>query len=165
MRVLITGGVKSGKSSFAVSLAEERFTERFFLATGVAFDDEMQQRIEHHRRERNGRFQTIEEPVEIHSVLQNDMIVDDITVWLNNLFYRNIEERWETIIDQFIEKMPERVIVVTNETGMGNIPLDGTMRKYNRYLGAVNKRLAASVDEVYLMVCGIPVKIKERDGR
>lgn len=160
MRILLTGGVKSGKSRFAVQLAEDMWEERFFLATGVAFDDEMRERIRLHREQRSGRFSTLEEPVEIDRVIRENLILDDITVWMSNLFYHKREEEWEEILQRAIEKMGRNIIVVTNETGMGNIPMDPEVRRYNRYLGGANGRLAAVMDRVYLLVSGIPVLIK-----
>jgi adenosylcobinamide kinase/adenosylcobinamide-phosphate guanylyltransferase len=160
MITLITGGVKSGKSSYALKLAEEEFTERFLLATAVPFDGEMREKIRRHREERAGRFETVEEPVAIDKALRNDMIVDCIPVWLNNLFYNKIEDRAFEILDRFIAAFPKNLVIVTNETGMGNIPMDAATRAYNDLLGKVNQRLAAACGRVVLMVCGLPLTVK-----
>ena len=160
MRVLITGGVKSGKSSYALSLADQNFEHFTYVATAIPFDDEMKQRIAVHRRERGDKYRTIEEPVAIHTVVGEDTIVDDITVWMNNLFYKGMEESWKEILEQFITNLPQRIIVITNETGLGNIPPDRTTRAYNRYLGEANIMLANAMDTVYFMVAGIPLKVK-----
>ncbi|MFW5747786.1 MAG: bifunctional adenosylcobinamide kinase/adenosylcobinamide-phosphate guanylyltransferase [bacterium] len=159
MKTLITGGVKSGKSRYALKLARERFPSTIFLATGVPFDEEMEERIAAHRGERDESFVTLEEPVGIDRVEGDNIVFDDITVWLNNLFHHGREEEWRELLERFLA--PERnCIIVTNETGWGNIPMDPFTRKFNRFLGAANGLTAERTDEVYLMVAGIPVRIK-----
>ena len=160
MITLITGGVKSGKSTYALKLAEEEFTERFLPATAVPFDGEMREKIRRHREERAGRFETVEEPLYIDKALRNDMIVDCVPVWLNNLFYNKIEDRAFEILGRFIGSLPENLVIVTNETGMGNIAMDPATRAYNNLLGGINQRLAAASGRVVLMVCGIPLTVK-----
>ena len=163
MIIFVTGGVKSGKSWYALQCADRYFDDKCFLATGVAFDDEMRARIEKHQEQRDESYRTVEEPVEIDRVVEDCIILDDITVWMNNLFHYNREEEWEGILGRFLENLEARkgsVIIVSNETGLGNIPLDPGTRKYNRYLGAANVKLAAAADRVYFMVSGIPLQIK-----
>jgi adenosylcobinamide kinase/adenosylcobinamide-phosphate guanylyltransferase len=162
MQVMITGGIRSGKSTYALQLAETHCGpgDRYFLATATPFDEEMKQRIENHKRERNNGFHTIEEPVEIHTAVRDNMILDDITMWLNNLFYRNQQDRWEEILDKLLAALPANIIIVTNEIGLGNIPADKATRYFNRCLGTINKRIAAAVDQVYFMVSGYPLKVK-----
>ncbi len=160
MRTLITGGVKSGKSSRALQLAAEFTGPRHFLATATAFDDEMRDRIARHRAERADAFVTIEETVDIDLALQDSMIVDCIPMWLNNLFYLARDEEWEAILDRFIAAMPPELVIVTNETGMGVIPSDPLSRRYGIALGLANARLARAVDRVELMVAGLPLRVK-----
>ena len=171
MKVLITGGVKSGKSRYALTLAEELWPkeecsgDRYFLATGTPFDDEMKERIRIHKEERDSSFITIEEPINIHEPLKNRCIVDDITVWISNLFYHTKDGEMEDILHRLIRRMEadlEDIILVTNETGMGNIPMDPHVRQYNRLLGLANGMLASAVDRMYLMVSGIPLLVKGR---
>ena len=159
MKTLITGGVKSGKSRYALQLARERFDEKIFLATAEPLDDEMRERIAAHRAERDATFVTVEEPVEIDRVDGDNILFDDITVWLNNLFHHGREDQWREILERFLEA-DRNCIIVTNETGWGNIPMDPFTRRYNRYLGAANGFTAERMDEVFLMVAGIPVRIK-----
>ena len=159
MKTLITGGVKSGKSRYALKLARERFEEKIFLATAEAFDDEMKERITAHRAERDPSFVTVEEPIRIDRIEGDNVLFDDITVWLNNLFHHGREEEWREILQRFLAA-ERNCIIVTNETGWGTIPMDPFTRKYNRYLGAANGFTAEHMDEVYLMVAGIPVRIK-----
>ena len=160
MKILVTGGVKSGKSRRALELAKPFSPDRWFLATATAFDDEMRDRIERHKAERASDFNTIEEPVRIDEAVRERMIVDCIPMWLNNLFFTGRENDWEGILDRFIARWPDHVVVVTNEIGMGVIPADPMSRRYGVALGAINARLASAADRVELMVAGIPVRIK-----
>ena len=166
MITLITGGVKAGKSSYALNLAEAEFSHRRFLATAVSFNAEMKEKIRLHREERSGRYETIEEPVNIDRVVKNEMIVDCIPMWLNNIFfssgddYRAAESKAIEILDRFISAAPDHLIIVTNETGMGNIPSDKLSRAYNTLLGSVNQKLAHTADRVILLVSGCPLVVK-----
>ncbi len=161
MRTLITGGVKSGKSSKAVQLALESFAEpRYFVATAEPFDKEMRARIDAHKEHRADRFTTIEEPVHIDHAVQEHMILDCVTMWVNNILYYEKEHEWPEILDRFLAGLGEHVIIVTNETGLGNIPSDGYARRYNRLLGEANIRIANRVDRVLLMVSGYPIVVK-----
>jgi adenosylcobinamide kinase/adenosylcobinamide-phosphate guanylyltransferase len=159
MKTLITGGVKSGKSRYALKLARERFDKKIFLATAESIDDEMKERIAAHQAERDESFVTVEEPVRIDRIDGENILFDDITVWLNNLFHNGKEDQWRELVEGFLAA-DRNCIIITNETGWGNIPMDPFTRKYNRYLGAVNGYVAERMDEVYLMVCGLPVRIK-----
>lgn len=160
MRVLITGGVKSGKSRRALQLAADFAPDRWFLATATAFDDEMRERIARHRAERAGLFITVEEPVAIDTVMHERMVLDCIPMWLNNLFFEQREADWEPILDRVIAGLPRDIVIVTNETGMGVIPADALSRRYGMALAMANARLAAAVDSVELMVAGLPLRVK-----
>lgn len=161
MRTLLTGGVKSGKSSRALELARDFSPgERFFLATATAFDEEMADRIRRHREERAGAFTTIEEPLELAGALRPRVVVDCVPMWLNNLFYHDRDAEAEALLDAFIAAMPEEIVIVTNEIGMGVIPADPLSRRYGVALGRINARLAAACDRVELLVAGIPIRVK-----
>lgn len=160
MKTLLTGGVKSGKSSRALFLAADFPAERYFLATATAFDDEMRDRIRKHQAERLGRFITIEETCDIHLKVRNAMILDCIPMWLNNLFFTNRESDWEPILSAFIERLPDDIIIVSNETNMGIIPADAVSRRYGMVLGIINSRLAQACDRVELLVAGLPLRLK-----
>jgi len=88
------------------------------------------------------------------------MIVDCIPMWLNNLFFSDREGEWDAILGRFIARLPDDVVIVTNEIGMGVIPADPLSRRYGIALGLANARLAAAVDRVELMVAGIPLRVK-----
>ncbi|AEH51779.1 bifunctional adenosylcobinamide kinase/adenosylcobinamide-phosphate guanylyltransferase [Pseudothermotoga thermarum] len=165
--ILITGGVKSGKSRKALEIAK-KFEKRAFIATGVGFDKEMKERIERHKKERGDDFVTFEEPLKIYEVIsrikdQFDVIVVDcLTTWLGNLFFE-YQDDFETIerhVNLLLENLCGKELIVTNEVGLGVIPADFVTRKYVETLGKLNSLIAQRCDEVYLMVCGIGVRIK-----
>src|SRR5436190_511194 len=128
-KILITGGVRSGKSRLALSLAKEFAQPRIFIATAQAFDSGMKQRIERHQKERSGDFSTLEEPLYlskvVDSLLPNSIaIIDCITLWLNNLLfhYKDDETQITDQIDLFIhslKKSSANIIIISNETGWG----------------------------------------------
>jgi len=167
MLILITGGIKSGKSHRALEIAKSAWTFPVsFIATAVAMDEEMSRRIEKHRQERNdlaGRgFITIEEPLELDRAIAasgSRALVDCIPMWVNNLLYYRRENDFDRILETFLKSVKD-CIVVTNETGMGNIPFDENTRRYNLLLAEANRRIAMAADRLELMVCGIPVRVK-----
>ena len=169
MRTLITGGVKSGKSRYALDLARTEFGDpKLFVATAAVLDDEMAERIEKHRAERSGgafgTFQTVEEQLRIDQAVARDgfrgVVVDCLPMWANNLMHYGREEEFEAILNAFIASLPENLVVVTNETGLGNIPFDPETRRFNLLLAEANRRVAAACDRVLLMVSGIPLRVK-----
>ncbi len=164
MRTLITGGVKSGKSRHALSIALEFPSPRHFLATAEAFDEEMRDKIRRHQDERAGQFITIEEPLALQPALRERMILDCIPLWLNNMFHYGKESEIDVAIEGLIAALPCDIVIVTNEIGMGFVPADALSRRYGNILGRVNARLAAACDRVILMVSGIALTIKSPTG-
>jgi adenosylcobinamide kinase/adenosylcobinamide-phosphate guanylyltransferase len=173
MRILITGGVKSGKSGRALSIVRADWSFPVsFIATAEALDDEMRLRIARHREERKNpdrpeEFITIEEPLELDRAIAAALpraVVDCIPMWINNIIQYRRDDDFERILNGFIGGMPEDCIVVTNETGLGNIPFDAVTRRYNLLLAEANKRIAAAADSVELMVSGIPLRVKPQPG-
>lgn len=170
-KILITGGVRSGKSRYAVDLALSYPAPRIFLATAEAFDHGMQERIAKHQEERKGNFLTVEEPVHLAAKIQGlevrpaVIVVDCLTVWINNLLYHfaeNEKEIRKEIQDliQAIEQSPFPIIFVTNEVGLGLIPDNALSRRYIDELGNLNQSLASRCEEVIFMVSGIPMPVK-----
>ena len=174
---LITGGARSGKSQFAQELALKSGGEVLFVATAEAGDEEMKKRIEAHRKARPSTWQTLEVTTHIGrritlNVRQvQTVIIDCITLLINNIFQRHDEAIESAIIEEevmaeinelvyCIEKSSARFIIVTNEVGLGLVPADKVSRLYRDLLGKVNQVLAQHVDEVILMVAGIPIAIK-----
>ena len=168
MIALITGGVKSGKSNRALSLSREWPRPVSFIATAEILDEEMRVRIARHREERAclagpEGFVTIEEPVELVRALARAgdyAVVDCLPMWINNLLYYRREGDFSSILEGFIRGLRRNCIVVTNETGLGNIPFDEATRQYNRLLAEANRRIAEAADRVELMGAGIPLRVK-----
>lgn len=161
--ILITGGEKSGKSTYALRLALERGSRRAFVATAEAFDDEMRARIKHHKEERGDLFETIEEPVEIPSILRrlssyDVVLVDCMTTWLGNLMY--YKRDLSAMKDELLTSISGNEIIVTNEVGMGIIPLEASARAYVEDLGRLNAALAQRAERVIFMVAGLPLVLK-----
>ncbi len=161
--ILITGGERAGKSDFAVKKALSCGKKRAFLATAESFDDEMRSRIDKHKKDRGDLFDTFEEPVNLEKILNKTSeydvcVIDCMTTWLGNLFYHKIDITSEVGI--FLNSLNGNEIIVTNEVGMGIIPIDTMTRKYVEELGRLNSKLASVASEVFLMVAGIAMKIK-----
>ena len=161
MRTLITGGVKSGKSRYALIVASGFPTPRTFLATAEAFDSEMKDKIARHRSERDDRFDTIEVPLEVPDALAERMVLDCIPLWLNNMIHYGREAEIDSAIDRLIQLMPRDIVIVSKEVGMGFVPVDALSRRYGNILGRANALLAAACDRVVLMVAGIPLDVKK----
>ncbi|MDR2518847.1 MAG: bifunctional adenosylcobinamide kinase/adenosylcobinamide-phosphate guanylyltransferase [Spirochaetaceae bacterium] len=168
MIMLITGGVKAGKSRRALAVALERWPGAIaFVATAEALDGEMESRIRRHQEERaalggSGRFTTIEEPLELDKALVQAggfAVVDCLPMWVNNRMYYKREQDFLPILERAVKAMGN-CIVVSNETGLGNIPFDEDVRRYNTLLAHANRIIAAAADSVECMIAGIPLKVK-----
>jgi len=164
---LITGGTRSGKSSFAQKLAENASPSPVYLATARTWDDDFRQRIERHQADRGSQWINIEEEKQLSkcNVEGQTVLLDCITLWLTNFFYdnrfdadRTLEEA-KTEWDRFMRKNMN-LIVVSNELGMGIHPIEESARKFAELQGWMNQYIARHADEVFLMVSGIPLKIK-----
>ena len=166
---LITGGGRSGKSNYALEISES-YERKVFIATAEAFDDEMADRISRHQIERGDAFTTIEESVRLAQALTGVpadtqvVVIDCITVWLGNLMHHlNIDEKNCAAVDRFLKVLaapPCDVVIVSNEVGMGLIPADAMSRAYRDLAGSVNQKIAAVADAVFLVVSGVPLKLK-----
>ena len=163
----ITGGARSGKSRFAQRIAESRSEHPVYLATARVWDDDFKQRIERHQNDRGAQWITIEEEKFLSRTPAEDktVLLDCVTLWLTNIFFDNgfdMEKSLgeaKTEWNRFMEKKMD-LIVVSNELGMGVHPVEESARKFADLQGWINQYIAAMADEVYLMVSGIPVKIK-----
>lgn len=165
---LITGGARSGKSTFAEDLACRLCPDpsrRCYIATAEAFDDEMRKRIRLHRQRRQGKFYTVEAPLELgRAVSENSsradvILVDCLTVWTGNLLYYGRLDEKEGLLNA-LGKVPCDVILVTNETGMGIVPDNALSREFRDQAGFINQAVAGVADTVVLMVCGLPMFVK-----
>jgi adenosylcobinamide kinase/adenosylcobinamide-phosphate guanylyltransferase len=176
--LLITGGARSGKSTYAQELARKSGTPVLFVATAEAGDEDMARRIEAHRKSRPAAWTTLEATSHLgHQISENigqagTVIIDCITLLVNNIFQPydetanagQIEKAVVAEIEELIECIEHsdaRFIIVTNEVGLGIVPADRVSRLYRDILGKANQMLAKHADEVYLLVAGIPMAVKK----
>lgn len=168
---LITGGVRSGKSAYALACASATCGTKAFIATAIPFDIEMEERARNHQLERGDVFVTIEEPYDLPKAISglNDevkaVVVDCLTVWLGNLFYKheNDLDIIKSSVDQLISSFNSchaDIYMVTNEVGWGIVPDNKLSRLFRDYNGLLNQKVASRADEVIVVICGIPSKIK-----
>jgi adenosylcobinamide kinase / adenosylcobinamide-phosphate guanylyltransferase len=168
---LFTGGARSGKSARAEQYAARLGGPLLYLATAEARDDEMQQRIAHHQKRRPSGWSTREEPLAVAAVLDElapgtIVLLDCLSLLITNLLLANEHdpepaiERELTAILTVAQARELRLIVVSNEVGMGIVPAYALGRVYRDLLGRANQRFAAAAAEVYLVVCGIAVELR-----
>ncbi len=171
--VLVGGGVRSGKSRFALEYAEQRFTRRAFVATAQSLDSEMAERIRRHQQSRGPGWTTIEAPLDLVGTLSLEAgefevaVVDCLTIWLSNVLLdaeKNAEEEIEKLAGSLTDLAALSVILVTNEVGSGIVPDNELARKFRDLAGVLNQRVAQAADEVYWMAFGIPVAVKKANG-
>jgi len=181
--IFVTGGARSGKSRFAEELLDG-IDDVLYIATAVAFDDEMRERIKLHRERRNPLWKTVEGYRETGFVINEHssgslaLLLDCITVLVTNLMLSDQSIDWDQISTSEIDDIEENInfeidklleavrsfkgtaVVVSNEVGMGIVPAAPLSRHFRDIAGRVNQRIAASADDVYFTVSGIPLKIK-----
>jgi len=161
---LITGAARSGKTQFALKNLDETGPYTY-IATAELLDDEMRTRAERHRRERGDRWRTIEEPFDVAATVQELtglVVLDCLTLWLSNWMMRD-ESQLEQQIDLLcssLREAPCRIRTITNEVGWSIVPENAIARRFRDLSGVMNQRVAAIADSVYLMVCGIPMRVK-----
>jgi adenosylcobinamide kinase/adenosylcobinamide-phosphate guanylyltransferase len=169
---LITGGARSGKSAHALALAEivAPGMPRFFIATAEALDDEMRQRIAHHRAQRAAEFATVEEPIALGGALAaldgraGVVVVDCLTLWISNLMLAGRDD--ETVIAEArmvanaLAGARFESVVVTGEVGSGIVPENAVARRFRDLLGWTNQAVAQVATRVLLMVAGCPLQVK-----
>jgi len=168
--ILVTGGARSGKSKEALRRAEN-FGRRVFIATAEITDEEMRRRIERHQKERSPDWETVEAPRNLAEAISQItdpeavVVVDCLTVWLGNLMHYDnaITEDSRPCLD-LLEALrtsgAARVILVTNEVGMGIVPENELSRRFRDVAGRLNQRVAEIADSVILSVCGLTLQIK-----
>ena len=164
--LLITGGARSGKSSFAEQRTRQLGGPLVYIATAEAFDSEMKDRIALHQARRGPDWQTVHAPLNLPQVLcdtdgRGPCLVDCLTIWLSNLMFA--EQPTASAADQLVAAIAARsdpVVLVTNEVGSGIVPENALSRRFRDEAGRMNQIIAAAVDEVYVSISGIPVRIK-----
>lgn len=167
--IYVTGGARSGKSTFALQLANG-YRNRVFVATAEPFDEEMQRRIGKHQEERSNRFVTVEEPLFPQRAFQNlkegiDLVLlDCLTVWTANLMHHLVDQH---AIDEQIalffdalSKPPCDIILVSNEVGMGIVPDNAMSRQFRDIAGIINQKAANIATEAWLLCSGLSLRLK-----
>ncbi|MDO8886109.1 bifunctional adenosylcobinamide kinase/adenosylcobinamide-phosphate guanylyltransferase [Candidatus Oleimmundimicrobium sp.] len=164
----ILGGARSGKSFFAEKMASKA-KKVVYIATAEALDDEMRTRIENHKRERALNWVTLEAPDDLMETLRqidsgvDVVIVDCLTLYISNLMRKFSEKEVFDDISKalnVVNNFKGKVIFVSNEVGLSIVPNNKLARDYRDILGKVNQLVAEAAKEVYLMVAGIPMKVK-----
>jgi adenosylcobinamide kinase / adenosylcobinamide-phosphate guanylyltransferase len=179
--ILVTGGARSGKSRLAEEMAHAAGGPVVYMATAGVSDGEMAERVRVHRLRRPAGWTTLEEPLAVTEALKKveaaggTLILDCLTLWLTNLLlerysedlppeaHQDLERGILQIVAGFVDTalaVPFRVIVVTNEVGLGVVPAYPLGRIYRDLAGRANQLVAAAADAVFLTVSGIPVRIK-----
>ena len=171
---LIGGGARSGKSRFALELADSRFERPGFIATAEAHDDEMKERIRSHQAERGPGWTTLEEPLDLPGALKtaaktsDGCVVDCLTLWVSNVLLspnHDEDDAIKRLLGQLESWAGPPVILVTNEVGCGIVPENVLARRYRDLAGALNQRVAALADEAYWMAFGVSIDLKKQGLR
>ncbi len=167
--ILIGGGVRSGKSAFAVARALATGHHRAFIATAQAFDDEMRVRIADHRAERALAFTTFEEPLALAEVLAtldafDVAVVDCLTLWLSNLLLAGlpsaeIGQRVDALV-LALRARAATTILVSNEVGMGIVPETPLGRAFRDLSGRMHQSVARAADEVCVAMMGVVMRLR-----
>ena len=173
---LVLGGVKSGKSAFAEGLAGQDNRPVTYLATGLAVDEEMEERINRHRESRPSHWTTIEEPMDLAGSLTEvtgSVLIDSLDAWLANMMmehkYSDTEELENFVLRHLdgllkvIDKAPGAFTLVSSEVGPSMVPMELIGRRFQDLLGTINQRVAAQADRVFMVVAGIPTQLKGPD--
>lgn len=165
--ILITGGARSGKSTYAENLALSLASDPVYLATSRIWDDGFRERVRRHQERRGPQWTNIEEEkfLSRHELGGRVVLVDCLTLWATNFFYDmdgDTDKALEAVKAEFdrFTAQDSTFIFVTNEIGMGGTSDNALQRKFTDLQGWMNQYVAAAADEVVLMVSGIPVKIK-----
>jgi adenosylcobinamide kinase/adenosylcobinamide-phosphate guanylyltransferase len=165
--ILVTGGQRSGKSGFAQRTALAMSPNPVYVATAKVWDDEFRERVKRHQAERGSEWTNIEEEMYIsrHDYTGRTVVVDCVTLWATNFFF-NLDSDTHKALDAAkteFDKLAQQdatFIIVTNEIGLGGVSADKIQRKFTDLQVWLNQYIAAAADEVYLMVSGIPLKVK-----
>lgn len=172
MKQLILGGVKSGKSRYAEEAAKALSDKVAVVVTAEPLDDEMKARIARHIADRPAHWMTKEAHVDLAAALDQlnhdpdveVVIVDCLTLWITNLLVKpEASDRLQQYISEFermVQAFSKPLLIVSNETNMGVMPVDSLSRRFCDETGRLHQRLAAFVDRVDLLVAGLPVSVK-----
>jgi len=171
--IFITGGARSGKSAFALNLANSMGKRKCYLATAQALDSEMEERIARHKAERGNDWDCIEESLKVAEKIEelkgryDVILLDCLTLWVSNLMHKSqrsvvrgqeVEEIGQLVA--VCKKSRTTVIVVSNEVGLGIVPDNQLAREFRDIAGMANQLFAKAADEAYFVVSGIPMRLK-----
>jgi len=163
---LVLGGARSGKSRHAEALATATAGPWIYVATAEPFDDEMKVRIAKHRSRRGERWQTVEAPLDLAAAIDAapagaTVLVDCLTLWLNNLMYKDCDIDAETSrLETALAGRQGLTVLVSNEVGSGIVPDNALSRRFRDLQGQLNQRIATRADHVVLLVAGLPMVLK-----
>jgi adenosylcobinamide kinase / adenosylcobinamide-phosphate guanylyltransferase len=167
--ILVLGGAASGKSQVALDLAGQG-VPRAFVATGQALDREMKVRIERHRSTRSPDWETAEVPLDLaewfdeNKYMYQVIVLDCLTLWLSNLKGKRLGDTAISAVMTnlllAIRTTKARVVIVSNELGLGLVPATKPVRAFRDLAGRINQQVAAEADEVYLTISGLPLRLK-----
>ena len=169
MNELILGGARSGKSSYAEKLASDSGLEVIYVATATVWDDEMQSRVDHHRKQRPNHWPVVEEPCELAEVLKREardnrcLLVDCLTLWVTNLLCHEDKDLWpkkRTELLDILPELPGRIVMVSNEVGMGIVPMGELSRQFVDESGRLHQSIARIADRVTFVAAGLPLVMK-----
>ncbi len=170
MLELILGGARSGKSRFAERLAANSGLAVTYIATSQPLDGEMTERIAHHRERRPAHWTLVEEPLQLarelraQAAAERCLLVDCLTLWLTNLLMLDDAARLAEERDALLEcldGLPGRILLVSNETGLGVVPLGELTRRYVDEAGWLHQAVAERAQRVTFMVAGLPMTLKD----
>ena len=166
--MLVLGGARSGKSSFALREAESCSAALVMIATAQALDTEMSDRISRHRQERGSQWRTIEAPLDLVEVISREeassvLVIDCLTLWLSNLMHagRDPVQACEELIPVLKKR---NAILIANEVGLGIVPDNALARAFRDEAGRMNQRIAAAADTVVFVAAGLPLYLKGQQG-
>jgi len=178
--ILVTGGSRGGKSKYAENLLKDK-DEVLYIATAIVTDSEMEDRIKTHRERRNQKWKTYEGYKDLHKVIEGyeekDIMLDCVTIMMTNLMFeenKDFDNMTKEDIDNLFVKIQQQVealilkvrelnknlVLVTNEVGYGLVPEYKLGRIYRDIAGSINQYIGSLSDEVYLVACGFPLKLK-----
>ncbi|MDI9239965.1 bifunctional adenosylcobinamide kinase/adenosylcobinamide-phosphate guanylyltransferase [Lysobacter sp. LF1] len=169
MRSLILGGARSGKSALAERLAQASGREVVYIATAQAGDGEMTARIAHHRARRPAQWACIEAPLALAETLKQNaredrcLLVDCLTLWLSNLLAhedaRRFEQEREALVAA-LASLPGEILLVSNEVGLGIVPMGDLTRRFVDEAGRLHQTLARDCERVLFVAAGLPLVLK-----
>lgn len=172
-KTLILGGARSGKSAYAEKLAVETDLHVTYIATAQVYDDEFAQRISHHKQRRPAHWNLVEEPyflaetLKQHASRNHCLLVDCLTLWIAQWICPDCnppqDKSWESERQALLDTLPGlpgEIILVSNEVGLGIVPLGEINRRFQDEQGRLNQAVAKVCDKAVFMAAGLPLKLK-----